>query len=97
MEVSQTASLTCCLDASLSFPGMSCTEQLSLHPDRFDVTLVEAQPYCGGQAFSIPIPEDKYGAPWMNQGVQGGSYIYHHTLFVATPSPGCGSPGPSNA
>lgn len=60
--------------------GMSCAEQLSMHPDRFDVTLVEAENYCGGQAFSIPLDEEKYGAPWMNQGVQGGSYIYHHTM-----------------
>lgn len=57
---------------------MSCTEQLSMHPDRFDVTLVEAQDYCGGQAFSIPIDEEKYGSKWMNQGVQGGSYIYQY-------------------
>ncbi|KAI5455425.1 hypothetical protein NCC49_000235 [Naganishia albida] len=60
--------------------GMSCAEQLSQHPEKYDVTLVEAQDYCGGQAFSIPIDEKKYGAPWMNQGVQGGSYIYHHTF-----------------
>jgi hypothetical protein len=59
--------------------GMSCAEQLSQHPDRFEVTMVEAQGYCGGQAFSIPLPKEKYGADWMNQGVQGGSYIYHHT------------------
>jgi protoporphyrinogen oxidase len=51
--------------------GMSCAEQLSQHPEKYDVTLVEAQDYCGGQAFSIPIDEKKYGAPWMNQGVQG--------------------------
>lgn len=36
----------------------------------------DAQGYCGGQAFSIDIDKSKYGAPWMNQGVQGGSYIY---------------------
>lgn len=51
--------------------GMACTEQLSLHPDRFNVTLVESQDYCGGQAFSIPLDEERFGAPWMNQGVQG--------------------------
>lgn len=51
--------------------GMSCAEQLSQHPEKYDVTLVEAQDYCGGQAFSIPIDEEKHGAPWMNQGVQG--------------------------
>lgn len=50
---------------------MSCADGLSNHPDRFDVTLIEAQNYCGGQAFSIPIDEKRYGAPWMNQGVQG--------------------------
>ncbi|GJN92087.1 hypothetical protein Rhopal_005116-T1 [Rhodotorula paludigena] len=62
--------------------GMSCAEQLSQHPDRFDVTLIESQGYCGGQAFSIPIDEKKYGASWMNQGVQGGSWIYHHTFHM---------------
>lgn len=51
--------------------GMSCAEQLSKHPDRFEVTLVEAQDYCGGQAFSIGIDEKQFGASWMNQGVQG--------------------------
>lgn len=51
--------------------GMSCAEQLSHHPDKFDVTLVEAQDYCGGQAFSIDIDEKQFGASWMNQGVQG--------------------------
>jgi uncharacterized protein with NAD-binding domain and iron-sulfur cluster len=56
--------------------GMSCADALANHPDKFDVTLIEAQPYCGGQAFSIPINKDKYGADSLNQGVQGGSYIY---------------------
>ncbi|EIN12852.1 FAD/NAD(P)-binding domain-containing protein [Punctularia strigosozonata HHB-11173 SS5] len=60
--------------------GMSCADMLSQHPDKFDVTLVEAQDYCGGQAFSIPIDEEKHGAAWLNQGVQGGSWIYHHTI-----------------
>ena len=59
---------------------MSCAEQLSQHPEQYDVTVIEAQGYPGGQAFSIPIDEQKYGAPWMNQGVQGGSFIYHHTF-----------------
>jgi predicted NAD/FAD-binding protein len=56
--------------------GMACAEQLSHHPDRFDVTLMEAQGYCGGQAFSIGIDEKKFGAPWMNQGVQGSVTSY---------------------
>lgn len=51
--------------------GMACTDSLSQHPDRFDVTLVESQGYCGGQMFSIPIDKEKFGAPFLNQGVQG--------------------------
>ncbi len=51
--------------------GMSCAQQLSESPDKFDVTIIESQGYTGGQAFSIPIDENKYGAKWMNQGVQG--------------------------
>ncbi|OCF34508.1 hypothetical protein I317_03655 [Kwoniella heveanensis CBS 569] len=59
--------------------GMTCADGLANHPDRFDVTIIDAQAYCGGQAFSIPI-EKRHGAEWMNQGVQGGSYIYQHTF-----------------
>ncbi|GAA5914445.1 hypothetical protein JCM5296_002141 [Sporobolomyces johnsonii] len=62
--------------------GCACAEQLSQKKELFDVTLVEAQDYCGGQAFSIPLDEKKYGAAWMNQGVQGGSHIYHHTFHM---------------
>ncbi len=60
--------------------GMSCADSLANHPDKFKVTLIDAQAYCGGQAFSIPIDKNKYGSEWMNQGVQGGSYIYQHTF-----------------
>ncbi|KAL7420177.1 hypothetical protein Q5752_005143 [Cryptotrichosporon argae] len=60
--------------------GMACADGLSKRTDKFEVTLIDAQGYCGGQMFSIPIEGKKYGAPWMNQGVQGGSYIYHHTF-----------------
>ena len=60
--------------------GMSCAYHLSEHRDKFDVTLVDAVDYCGGQAFSIPLDKEKTGASWRNQGVQGGSYIIHHTL-----------------
>ncbi|QIW97360.1 hypothetical protein AMS68_002878 [Peltaster fructicola] len=62
--------------------GMSCAEHLSNHPDKFDVTLVDAVDYCGGQAYSIPVDKEKTGASWLNQGVQGGSYIFHHTLTM---------------
>lgn len=51
--------------------GMSCADSLADHPDRFDVTVVEAQGYAGGQAFSIPIDESRFGASFLNKGVQG--------------------------
>ncbi|KAF2103939.1 FAD/NAD(P)-binding domain-containing protein [Rhizodiscina lignyota] len=62
--------------------GMSCAHHLAEPPDKFDVTLIEAAGYCGGQAFSIPIDKNKHGASWLNQGVQGGSYIFHHTMTM---------------
>ena len=61
---------------------MSCAHHLSNHPDKFDVTLVDTVDYCGGQAFSIPIDKEKTGASYLNQGVQGGSYIFHHTMAM---------------
>ncbi|KAF2270868.1 FAD/NAD(P)-binding domain-containing protein [Lojkania enalia] len=62
--------------------GMSCTHHLAQHPDKFDVTLIDAVDYCGGQAFSIPLDRERHGADWLNQGVQGGSYIFHHTMTM---------------
>ncbi|KAF2223320.1 hypothetical protein BDZ85DRAFT_261370 [Elsinoe ampelina] len=62
--------------------GMSCAYHLSEHPDKFDVTIIEQNDYCGGQAFSIPIDKEKTGASWLNQGVQGGSHIFHHTMAM---------------
>lgn len=62
--------------------GMSCAHHLIQHPEKFDVSIVDAVDYCGGQAFSIPIDKEKYGASWLNQGVQGGSYIFHHTMAM---------------
>ena len=61
---------------------MSCAHHLANHPDKFDVTVVDAVDYCGGQAFSIPLDKNKTGASWLNQGVQGGSYIFHHTMTM---------------
>jgi hypothetical protein len=68
--------------AELTVLGMSCAYHLAQRPDKFDVTLIEASNYCGGQAFSIPINKEKHGASWLNQGVQGGSYIFHHTMTM---------------
>lgn len=61
---------------------MSCAHHLSQHPEKFQVTLIDAVDYCGGQAFSIDLDKERHGASWMNQGVQGGSYIFHHTLTM---------------
>jgi len=61
---------------------MTCAHHLAEHPDKFDVTLIDAVDYCGGQAFSIPLDKEKTGASWLNQGVQGGSYIFHHTMTM---------------
>ena len=61
---------------------MSTAYHLSNHPEKFDVTLIEAVDYCGGQAFSMPLDKEKHGASWFNQGVQGGSPIFHHTLTM---------------
>ncbi|KAF4975619.1 hypothetical protein FZEAL_7610 [Fusarium zealandicum] len=60
--------------------GMSCAATLANHPDRYKVTLLEACGVVGGQATSIPLDENKYGAAWMNNGVQGGSPIFKHTF-----------------
>jgi hypothetical protein len=61
---------------------MSCAHHLAQHPEKFDVTLIDAVDYCGGQAFSIPLDKKKHKASWLNQGVQGGSYIFHHTMTM---------------
>lgn len=62
--------------------SMSTAYHLSQHPEKFDVTIIDAVDYCGGQAFSIPLDKERHGASWCNQGVQGGSYIFHHTLTM---------------
>ncbi|KAE9990062.1 hypothetical protein EG327_001914 [Venturia inaequalis] len=62
--------------------GMSCAHHLAEHPEKFDITVIDAVDYCGGQAFSIPLDKEKYGASWLNQGVQGGSLIFHHTMTM---------------
>ncbi|KAK6341452.1 hypothetical protein TWF696_008526 [Orbilia brochopaga] len=62
--------------------GMSCAHHLSNHPSDFEITIIEPESYCGGQAFSIPIDEARHGASWLNQGVQGGSGIFRHTFAM---------------
>ncbi|KAJ5488544.1 hypothetical protein N7539_003434 [Penicillium diatomitis] len=60
--------------------GMSCAATLANHPERFEVTVFDPESQTGGQATSISIDEKKYGASWLNDGVQGGSAIFRHTF-----------------
>jgi predicted NAD/FAD-binding protein len=62
--------------------GMSTAHHLSQHRDKFEVSIIDAVDYCGGQAFSVALDKEKHGASWFNQGVQGGSYIFHHTMTM---------------
>ncbi|KAK5086780.1 hypothetical protein LTS08_007193 [Lithohypha guttulata] len=62
--------------------GMSAAYHMSNHPDKFDVTVIDSVNYCGGQAFSHQLDKGRHGASWFNQGVQGGSYIFHHTCTM---------------
>lgn len=57
----------------------SCAATLANHPDKFKVTIIERMGVCGGQATSIPLNKEQYGASWMNDGVQGGSPAFKHT------------------
>lgn len=59
---------------------MSCAAGLARHPDKFKVTIIEREPVTGGQATSVAVDREKYGAEWMNDGVQGGSPIFSHTF-----------------
>jgi hypothetical protein len=58
---------------------MSCAESLSRYPEKFKVTLIERSPNCGGMATSHPIDPHKYGADYINDGVQGGSPQFFNT------------------
>ncbi|KAE8154593.1 hypothetical protein BDV25DRAFT_171805 [Aspergillus avenaceus] len=60
--------------------GMSCASTLAKHPDKFDVSLFDVASYTGGQATSISLDDSRYGASWLNDGVQGGSPIFRHTF-----------------
>ncbi|KAK2867831.1 hypothetical protein FQN49_003429 [Arthroderma sp. PD_2] len=59
--------------------GMSCAATLAKEPDKFQVTLLERDHVPGGQAKSIAIDKEKFGADWVNIGAQGGPGIFRHT------------------
>jgi hypothetical protein len=58
----------------------SCAATLANHPTKFDITLIDSAPQTGGQATSLTLDPTKYGASWLNDGVQGGSGIFKHTF-----------------
>jgi phytoene dehydrogenase-like protein len=60
--------------------GMSCAATLANHPDKFQITVVERESFVGGQATSASIDSERYGADFLNDGVQGGSEIFAHTF-----------------
>ncbi|KAM5479521.1 hypothetical protein MaudMau93_007828 [Microsporum audouinii] len=57
----------------------SCAATLAKEPDKFEVTLLERDHVPGGQAKSIAIDKEKFGADWVNIGAQGGPGIFKHT------------------
>lgn len=57
--------------------GMACAEALSAHPNKFQVTIIERAEVCGGVATSYSIDEKKFGATYINDGVQvSRSFLY---------------------
>lgn len=57
---------------------MSAAYALSKHPDRFTVKLYERSSYAGGMATSTEIDKEKYGAEYINDGVQGASPVFYN-------------------
>ncbi|KAH0584852.1 hypothetical protein H2248_008130 [Termitomyces sp. 'cryptogamus'] len=62
--------------------GMSAAFAFSQHPELFDVTLYERSAATGGMATSTPIDREKYGAEYINDGVQGASPVFHNTYAM---------------
>ncbi|KAK4701440.1 hypothetical protein P7C70_g4790, partial [Phenoliferia sp. Uapishka_3] len=62
--------------------GMSAAYALSLSPEKFDVVVIERSAYAGGMATSTDIDEEKYGASYINDGVQGASPVFANTFTM---------------
>ncbi|KAL8293062.1 hypothetical protein RQP46_000756 [Phenoliferia psychrophenolica] len=62
--------------------GMSAAYALSLSPDKFEVVLLERSTYAGGMASSFEIDAEKYGASYINDGVQGASPVFANTFTM---------------
>ena len=53
---------------------------LSRHPDKYQVTVFDKESVAGGMATSISIDSEKYGASYINDGVQGCSPAFANTM-----------------
>lgn len=62
--------------------GMSAGESLSRSPSQFEVCIIERTNVCGGMATSEEIDSNKFGASFINDGVQGGSPQFANTFAV---------------
>ena len=60
--------------------GMSAAYALSQHPQKYEVTVYDKENVAGGMATSIPIDANKYGASYINDGVQGCSPAFANTI-----------------
>lgn len=56
----------------------------------FHVTIFDKQDVPGGMATSIPVDETKFGADFVNDGVQGCSPAFANTLRLLTKELGFG-------
>lgn len=68
----------CIIGAGAS--GMSAAYALGRHPERFEVTVLEKEDCAGGMATSIGIDDQKFGAGYINDGVQGCSPAFANTM-----------------
>ncbi|TFK97429.1 FAD/NAD(P)-binding domain-containing protein [Pterulicium gracile] len=62
--------------------GMSAAYALSLSPEKFKVTVIDTQSQAGGMATSYPIDASKYGADYINDGVQGASPQFYNSYAM---------------
>ncbi|KAK0553030.1 hypothetical protein OC846_002646 [Tilletia horrida] len=61
--------------------ALSAAHSLSLVPDKFIVDIYDRAPHLGGSATSVPLPDpDRFGADYINDGVQGCSPVFFNTL-----------------
>ena len=62
--------------------GLSAALALSNHPDKFSVTVFEKVPVPGDMASSMDIDCERYGASFINDGVQGCLPPFANTLHT---------------